>query len=162
MGMVANRRLARVISDALWGQFVRILGEKADRCGRTVHTVLRWLASSKICSTCGHRLQVLALQIGHGHARRAGRFTIATTTPPRSFSPPGGRERLNASHISGQDRASGPGGARLRPQPVAAVGAEAGSNTHQRPAARESPPYMAASTSILASSVMTSASFRGL
>jgi len=37
-------------------------------------------------------------------------------------------ERLNASHISGQDRASGPGGARLRPQPVAAMGAKAGSN----------------------------------
>ena len=38
VGMVKNRRLARAISDAGWGQFVRIIGEKADRYGRTVHT----------------------------------------------------------------------------------------------------------------------------
>jgi len=44
VGMVANRRLARAISDAGWGQFVRIIGEKADRYGRTVHRVSRWLA----------------------------------------------------------------------------------------------------------------------
>ena len=36
VGMVANRRLARAISDAGWGQFVRIIAEKADRYGRTV------------------------------------------------------------------------------------------------------------------------------
>ena len=49
VGMVKNRRLAQAISDAGWGQFVRIIGEKADRYGRTVHTVSRWLASSKTC-----------------------------------------------------------------------------------------------------------------
>ncbi len=62
-GMVKNRRLARAISDAGWGQFVRIIGEKADRYGRTVHTVSRWLASSKTCSGCGHRLAELPLQV---------------------------------------------------------------------------------------------------
>ena len=63
VGMVKNRRLARVISDAGWGQFVRIIGEKADRYGRAVHTVSRWLASSKTCSACGHRLDELPLQV---------------------------------------------------------------------------------------------------
>jgi putative transposase len=63
VGMVKNRRLARAISDAGWGQFVRIIGEKADRYGRSVHTVSRWLASSKTCSACGHRLDELPLQI---------------------------------------------------------------------------------------------------
>ena len=53
VGMVKNRRLARAISDAGWGQFVRIIGEKADRYGRTVHTVSRWLASSKTCLLTG-------------------------------------------------------------------------------------------------------------
>ncbi len=38
-GMVKNKRLARTISDAGWGQFVRIITEKADRYGRTVHQV---------------------------------------------------------------------------------------------------------------------------
>src|SRR4029077_18072920 len=45
-GMVRNRRLARAISDAGWGQFVRLLEEKAERHGRTVHRVSRWLPSS--------------------------------------------------------------------------------------------------------------------
>jgi putative transposase len=63
VGMVRNRRLARAISDAGWGQFVRIVGEKADRYGRTVHQVSRWLASSKTCSQCGHRLDELPLHI---------------------------------------------------------------------------------------------------
>ena len=62
-GMVRNRRLARSISDAGWGQFVRIVGEKADYYGRTVHVVSRWLASSKTCSACGHRVAELPLQI---------------------------------------------------------------------------------------------------
>ncbi len=63
VGMVKNRRLARAISDAGWGQFVRIIGEKANRYGRTVHTVSRWLASSKTCSACGHRLDELPLRV---------------------------------------------------------------------------------------------------
>lgn len=62
VGMVKNRRLARAISDAGWGQFVRIIGEKTDRYGRTVHMVSRWLASSKTCSACGYRLDELPLQ----------------------------------------------------------------------------------------------------
>jgi putative transposase len=63
VGMVKNRRLARAISDAGWGQFVRIIGEKAQRYGRTLHAVSRWLASSKTCSACGHRFDELALQV---------------------------------------------------------------------------------------------------
>jgi putative transposase len=64
-GMVANRRLARAISDAGWGQFVRIIGEKADHYGRTVHAMSRWLASSKTCSMpeCGHVLDELPLPV---------------------------------------------------------------------------------------------------
>ncbi len=63
VGMVGNHRLARAISDAGWGQFVQIIGEKADRYGRTLHRVSRWLASSKTCSGCGHRLNELPLQV---------------------------------------------------------------------------------------------------
>ena len=128
VGMVRNRRLAQAISDAGWGQFVRIIIEKAGRYGRTVQTVSRWLASSKTCSTCGHQIDELPLQIRswtcpacravHDRDHNAAKVILAA----------GRAERLNASHISGQDRASGPGGARLRPQPVAAMGAKAGSN----------------------------------
>lgn len=76
-GMVRNRRLACAIADAGWGQFVRLLREKAERYGRTVHTVDRWLPSSKMCSACGHLMHTMGLKIrtwqcplcGTGHDR---------------------------------------------------------------------------------------------
>jgi putative transposase len=114
-GMVKNRRLARAISDAGWGQFVKIIAEKADHYGRTVHQVSRWLASSKTCADCGHRLDELPLQIRtwtcpscqtvHDRDHNAANVILAA----------GRAERLNAC------------GTRVRPQPVAAVGVEAGS-----------------------------------
>lgn len=61
-GMVGNRRLARAISDAGWAQFVRLLEEKAERYGRTVHKVSRWLPSSKTCSGCGHVMGTMPLK----------------------------------------------------------------------------------------------------
>lgn len=61
VGMIANRRLARAISDAGWAQFVRLLREKAERHGRTVHMVSRRLPSSKACSSCGHLMDAMPL-----------------------------------------------------------------------------------------------------
>jgi putative transposase len=63
VGVVRNRRLARAISDAGSAQFVRIIGEKAEKYGRTMHSVSRWLASSKTCSACGSLLDELSLQV---------------------------------------------------------------------------------------------------
>ncbi len=62
-GMVGNRRLARAIHDAGWAQFVRLIEEKAERYGRTVGTVSRWLPSSKTCSACGQVMDVMPLKI---------------------------------------------------------------------------------------------------
>jgi putative transposase len=127
VGMVKNRRLARAISDAGWAQFVRIVAEKADRYGRAMHRVPRWLASSKTCSACGHQLDELPLQIRqwtcpacrtvHDRDHNAAKVILAAGRP----------ERLNASHDSGRERESGSGGAHVRPESVAAVGDEAGS-----------------------------------
>jgi putative transposase len=62
-GMVRNRRLARTIHDAGWAQFVRLLEEKAERHGRAVVKVSRWLPSSKTCSGCGHVMDAMPLHI---------------------------------------------------------------------------------------------------
>ncbi|WP_244232278.1 RNA-guided endonuclease InsQ/TnpB family protein [Mycobacterium innocens] len=115
VGMVKNRRLTRAISDAGWGQFVRIIGEKAQRYGRTLHRVSRWLASSKTCSTCGHRLNELPLHIRtwtcpacrtvHDRDHNAAVVILAA----------GRAERINASHESGRNRESGSGGAPVSP-----------------------------------------------
>jgi putative transposase len=85
VGMVKNRRMqAR-------GQFVRIVGEKADRYGRTVNAVSRWLASSKTCSTCGYRLAELPLQIRKWTCPACHVVHDRDHNAARSFSLPGGQ-----------------------------------------------------------------------
>jgi putative transposase len=115
-GMVKNRRLARAISDAGWGPFVRIMGEKADRYGRTVQAVSRWLASSKTCSASGHRLKELPLQIRQWECPSCQALHDRDHNAAKVILAAGRAERLNAC------------GASVRPQPVAAMGVEAGSN----------------------------------
>jgi putative transposase len=128
VGMVTNRRLARAISDAGWGQFMRIIAEKADRYGRTVHKASRWLASSKTCSTCGHRLAELSLQVRQWTCPACGTFHDRDHNAAKVILAAGRAERLNASHTSRRDDVSSRGGVRVRPRPVAAVDDETGSN----------------------------------
>ena len=52
-GMLANRRLARAISDAGWAEFARLLGYKQAWRGGTLAVADRWYPSSKLCSACG-------------------------------------------------------------------------------------------------------------
>jgi putative transposase len=127
VGMVANHRLARAISDAGWGQFVRIVGEKAERFGRTVNTVSRWLPSSKTCSACGHRLDDLPLQVRTWKCPVCLKVHDRDHNAAKNILAAGRAERLNASHESGRDRVGIPGGGHVRPQPVVAVDDEAGS-----------------------------------
>jgi putative transposase len=128
VGMVANRRLARAISDTGWGQFVRIIAEKADRYGRTVGVVSRRLASSKTCSGCGHRLDQLSLQIREWTCPACRTIHDRDYNAAKNILAAGRAERRNASHNGGRDCASGSGGAHVRPQPIAAVDDERGSN----------------------------------
>jgi putative transposase len=90
VGMVKNRRLARAISDASWGSSC----ESSQR---------RPTATGAPCTRCrgGWRRARHARHVGVGstscHYRsgpghvHAERSTIATTTPPKSFSLPGGQ-----------------------------------------------------------------------
>jgi putative transposase len=52
-GMLRNRRLARVISDASFGELRRQLEYKAARYGTELVIADRWYPSSKTCSGCG-------------------------------------------------------------------------------------------------------------
>ena len=63
--MVANRRLARAISDCGWGEFRRQLEYKCAWYGRRLVVIDRWYRSSKTCSACGHRLAELSLSTRH-------------------------------------------------------------------------------------------------
>jgi putative transposase len=52
-GMVRNRRLARAISDAGWGDFRRMLAYKGEWYGCRIVVADRFYPSSKTCSGCG-------------------------------------------------------------------------------------------------------------
>ncbi|MEU8264346.1 RNA-guided endonuclease TnpB family protein [Micromonospora sp. NPDC048999] len=85
--MLRNRRLARVISDAAWSEFRRMLEYKAAWYGREVIPVDRWYPSSKTCSACGLVNTTLALndrvwtcpgcQTGHDRDINAARNILA-------------------------------------------------------------------------------------
>ncbi len=61
--MVKNHKLARAISDANWGEIVRQLDYKAGWYGRELIKIDRYFPSSKRCSSCGHVVEKLPLNI---------------------------------------------------------------------------------------------------
>jgi putative transposase len=48
--------LAKSVSDAGWASLISKIQYKSNCAGRTFHKVDRWFASSKTCSSCGHKL----------------------------------------------------------------------------------------------------------
>ena len=52
-GMVKNHKLAKHISDASWGTFVRLLEYKADWNDKQIVKINRFYPSSKTCCECG-------------------------------------------------------------------------------------------------------------
>jgi putative transposase len=64
-GMLANGRLARSIADMGWYELRRQLEYKAAWRGGQVVLANRWYPSSKLCSSCGYRLEALGLATRH-------------------------------------------------------------------------------------------------
>ena len=61
--MVKNKKLARAIHDAGWGQFIRLLTYKALWWGKNVIKVNRFYPSSKTCASCGSKVDKLPLSV---------------------------------------------------------------------------------------------------
>jgi len=61
--MLRNPRLAKSISDAGWGEFVRQLEYKALWADRQLVAIDQWYPSSKRCSACGHVMDKMPLHI---------------------------------------------------------------------------------------------------
>jgi len=59
--MVKNRKLAKAISDAGWGEFRRMIEYKAVWYGRTVVIIDSFHPSSKLCGKCGAKNAMLTL-----------------------------------------------------------------------------------------------------
>lgn len=62
-GMVKNRCLSRSISDAGWGEFLRMLSYKSAWYGRQMVKIDRWHPSTKTCGECGTTGHKLPLSV---------------------------------------------------------------------------------------------------
>jgi putative transposase len=60
-GMVKNHKLAQAINDASFGEFKRQITYKSEWSGVKLLVADRFFASSKICSCCGQKKEVLKL-----------------------------------------------------------------------------------------------------
>ena len=60
-GMMQNRRLARAIGDAAWGEFIRQLQYKSQWYGREFQQIGTFVPSSKTCSCCGYKMDDMTL-----------------------------------------------------------------------------------------------------
>ncbi|MFC8796484.1 RNA-guided endonuclease TnpB family protein [Promicromonospora sp. NPDC057138] len=61
-GIMSNRRLARAVGDAAWGELARQITYKQHWRGGQVVVADRWFASSKTCSGCGALRKDLTLK----------------------------------------------------------------------------------------------------
>lgn len=62
-GMVKNHCLSKAISDASWSCFVTMLDYKCNWYGKTLVKIDRFYPSSKTCSNCGYKVDILGLDI---------------------------------------------------------------------------------------------------
>ena len=60
-GMLANRKLAKAVQDMGFYEFRRQLEYKTKLFGSDLIIADRWFASSKTCSNCGHKKEILSL-----------------------------------------------------------------------------------------------------
>jgi putative transposase len=62
-GMLKNRKLARKIAESAWSTLKSMIEYKAGYAGKTVHSISRWYPSSKTCSSCGHKMATMGLEV---------------------------------------------------------------------------------------------------
>ena len=70
--MLKNRKLAKALSDSALGGFLSKLKYKADRRGIPITEAPQFFASSKTCSTCGHKKADLTLSERTYHCTECG------------------------------------------------------------------------------------------
>lgn len=62
-GMMKNHCLSKAIQDASWSTFVSFLDYKCNWYGKTLVKIDRFYPSSKTCSNCGHKIELMGLNI---------------------------------------------------------------------------------------------------
>ena len=103
-GMVRNRRLAKAVSDASFGEFARLLEYKCAERGRTLVRVDRFYPSSKTCSACGHRLDALPLSVRSWDCPACGAHHDRDVNAARNILTEGKRILSNTEGTAGHAR----------------------------------------------------------
>jgi putative transposase len=62
-GMIRNRSLSKSIADAAWSTLTAMIGYKAKWADKEVFQIGRFFPSSKLCSSCGHKVEKMDLSI---------------------------------------------------------------------------------------------------
>ncbi len=71
-GLLKNRKLAKALSDSALSRFLTMLKYKAERRGIPITEADQFFASSKTCSTCGHKKDDLTLSDRSYHCTECG------------------------------------------------------------------------------------------
>lgn len=70
--MVKNRKLSQAVSDVSFGEISRQLAYKAQWAGKELVKADQWFASSKTCSKCGNKKEILKLSDRTYHCDNCG------------------------------------------------------------------------------------------
>ena len=71
-GLLKNRKLAKALSDSALSRFLTMLKYKAERRGIPITQADKFFASSKTCSSCGHKKEDLTLSDRTYHCDACG------------------------------------------------------------------------------------------
>ena len=71
-GLLKNRKLAKALSDSALSRFLTMLKYKAERRGIPITQADKFFASSKTCSSCGHKKTDLTLSDRQYHCPECG------------------------------------------------------------------------------------------
>lgn len=63
VGMLRNRKLSRKIAESAWSTLSSMIEYKCSWYGKTYYRINRWTPSSKLCSSCGHKMDAMPLNV---------------------------------------------------------------------------------------------------
>jgi len=93
---LGRTRLAKSVHDAGWAKLLRLLGEKAQRYGRTFHRISRYTPTTQTCSTCGANDGPKPLQVRTWQCGACGAVHDRDVNAAINLLAAGRAERLNA------------------------------------------------------------------
>jgi putative transposase len=93
---LARTRLSKSVHDAGWAQLMRLIGEKAEQCGRTFYRIGRWVPTSQTCSECGANDGPKPLSVRVWTCAECGAVHDRDINAARNILAAGRADRLNA------------------------------------------------------------------